>query len=160
MIEPHCCFIREQYFIENSHFQKMLDLGNTLKQSHRTHICLQLALDSNTFYIPLRNNLGDEVKKFGRIGHSVPSRSRPNAGLDYRYTVIVNDITYIEPHIYQKLPTSQYTIIANDYETIKQEFAIYLRGYKKAANKNRIQREPLYRESSLINFHKELGLAQ
>ena len=31
-------------------------------------------------------------------------------------------------------------------------------GYKKAARKGRIQKEPLYRESSLINFCNELDL--
>ena len=31
-----CCFIKEQYFIDNAHFSKMLDSGNTDKQSHRS----------------------------------------------------------------------------------------------------------------------------
>lgn len=46
-----------------------------------------------------------------------------------------------------------------DYDLIQSEFEIYLRGYKKAAKKGRIEKEPLYRESSLINFHKELGIS-
>jgi len=44
----------------------------------------------------LRNNLGAEVKKYGRIGHSIPSDKRKDAGLDYRYALIVNDESYIE----------------------------------------------------------------
>lgn len=119
---------------------------------------MQVSVDSNSFYIPLRNNLGDAVRKFGRIGHAVPSKSRPNAGLDFRYTVIINDRQYIEAHTTQKLPNAQYTIITKGYDEIKQQFLVYLKGYKKAAAKGRIAREPLYRESSLINFHKELGL--
>ena len=39
--------------------------------------------NGNKFYIPLRNNLGTEVRKFGRIGHAVPSKNRLSAGLDY-----------------------------------------------------------------------------
>lgn len=39
----------------------------------------------------MRNNLGAEIRKFGRIGHAVPSEKRENAGLDYRYALIVND---------------------------------------------------------------------
>lgn len=158
MTKQICCYIREQFFIDHPNFQKMLDLGNTKKQSHRTYMCLQVSIDSNVFYIPLRNNLGDDVRKFGRIGHSVPSQSRPNAGLDFRYAMIINDDSYIEPHITPKLPNSQYAIITNDYEDIKQQFFVYLKGYKRMAIKGRITREPLYRESCLINFHKELGL--
>ena len=120
MINQNCCFIRERFFIEHPNFEKMLDPFNTTKQSKRTHLCIQISVDSNTFYIPLRNNLGDEIRKYGRIGHSIPSKSRPKAGLDFRYAIIINDSSYIK--------------------------------------KGRIQREPLYRESCLINFHDELGL--
>ena len=82
-----CCFIKEQYFIDNAHFSKMLDSGNTGKQSHRVHLCIQIVADSNTFYLPPRNNLGADVRKFGRIGHSVPTQNRPQAGIDYRYAL-------------------------------------------------------------------------
>lgn len=124
----------------------------------RTHLCVKINLDNNTFYIPLRNNLGAEVRKFGRIGHSIPSEKRKNAGLDYRYTLIVNNPAYIEIQTERKIPASQYTCIKKNYDLIQKEFAVYLRGYKKAARKGRIEKEPLYRESSLINFHKELEL--
>lgn len=157
-IEPQLCFIKESYFIKNSSFLKVLDTGNPKKQSHRTHLCVKVDLHGNQFYIPLRNNLGQEIRKFGRIGHSVPSASRKNAGLDYRYALIVNDNNYIEPQTQRKIPESQYRRIKKDYECIKAEFAIYLRGFIKAARKKRVEKEPLYRESSLINFISELGL--
>lgn len=38
MIEPHCCFIKEQYFIDNPNLINMLDPGNTNKQPKRTVI--------------------------------------------------------------------------------------------------------------------------
>lgn len=152
------CYIKEQFFLDHGDYVKMLDPGNTDKQSKRTHLCITLSLEGNTFYIPLRNRLGGEVKKFGRIGHAVPSASRPDAGLDYRYTLVINDSSYIEPQTSQKLPNSQCARIATDYSTIVSEFETYINGYKKAAKKNRVDREPLYRESSLINFHAELGL--
>lgn len=75
-MEPTLCFIREEYFKKNSSFVKMLDAGNTDKQSKRTHVCVLIEANNNKFYVPLRNNLGDEVRKFGRIGHSVPSQKR------------------------------------------------------------------------------------
>ena len=76
----------------------MLDTGDTDKQSKRSHLCICIDFNDNRFFIPLRNNLGDDVRKFGRIGHSVPSDKRRNAGLDFRYALIVNDEQYIEWH--------------------------------------------------------------
>lgn len=147
-----CCFIKKQYFIDNSHFVKMLDPGNTAKQSHRTYLCLLISLNGLPFYIPLRNNLGDEVRVYGRIGHSIPSKGRPKAGLDFRYALIIDDNKYIEVPSARRIPSSQYDKIASDILTIESEFERYLSGFIKAAKKGRIDREPLYRESSLINF--------
>ena len=139
-------------------YQKMLDPGDALKQSRRTYIYVLVNIDDNRFYLPLRSNLGQDVRLFGRIGHAVPSKKRPNAGIDYRYALIVNDTAYIEPHTSQKIPEMQYKIIEKDYDAICREFETYLRKYKRTAKKGRIEREPLFRESSLINFHKELGI--
>ena len=151
-MEPILCYIRESYFLEHSNFQKMLDPGNTRKQSKRTHLCMEVKIDDNHYYIPLRNNLGDDVRKFGRIGHSVPSASRKNAGLDYRYALVINDDRYIEPQVEMKIPKSQYKCIKKDLDVIQKEFETYLRGYIKAVKKKRNEKEPLYRESSLVNF--------
>ena len=156
-MEPQLCFIRESYFKKNADFVKMLDSGNTNKQSKRTHVCVMIEVNSNKFYVPLRNNLGDEVRKFGRIGHAVPSDKRKDAGLDYRYALVVNDESYIEMQTEKKIPESQYRKIKNDYDTIKAEFTVYVNGYIKAAKKKRVEKEPLYRESCLINFNVELG---
>ncbi len=153
------CYIKKNYFEAHQDFIKVLDVGNSGKQSKRTHLCIKIELNKNAFYIPLRNNLGAEIRKFGRIGHSVPSEKRKNAGLDFRYALIVNDPTYIELQTERKIPVSQYKRIQRDYNLIQSEFEVYLRGYNKAAKKGRIEKEPLYRESSLINFHKELGLS-
>jgi len=153
-----CCFVREQYFIDNAHFVKMLDSGNIVKQSRRTHLCIQITSNGNTFYIPLRNNLGPDVRKFGRIGHSIPADDRPNAGIDYRYALIINDSQYIEIPSSQRIPNRQYKKLTNDISAIEVEFEQYLSGFIKAAKKKRINRESLYKESSLVNFLSELGI--
>ena len=146
------CFIRESYFKEHGDFVNMLDVGNTKKQMGRMHLCITIEEDGNRYVIPLRNNLGDPIRKFGRIGHSVPSESRKNAGLDYRYTLVVNDDQYIEVPSERKIPRSQTRIIEAEYDSIRAEFQQYLKGYKKAVKKQRVQREPLYRVSSLQNY--------
>lgn len=152
------CYIKKSYFEAHRNFIKVLDVGNIGKQSKRTHLCIKIELNQNDFYIPLRNNLGADIRKFGRIGHSVPSEKRKNAGLDFRYALIVNNPAYIEVQTERKIPVSQYRCIQRDYNLIQSEFEVYLRGYSKAAKKGRIEKEPLYRESSLINFHKELKI--
>lgn len=147
------CFIKEIYFLEHESFIKMLDSQNFSKQSKRIHLCLKIVNNNNnTFYIPLRNHLGDEIRKYGRIGHSVPSNKRPLAGLDYRYSLLINDNKYIEEINSIKIPKSQYKKICNDYEKINQEFSVYINGFIKAIRKNRVLQNPLYRESSLLNF--------
>ena len=152
------CFIKQSYFIARSDFQNILDPGDVNKQAHRAHLSVKISSDGNDYYIPLRNNLGPDVRVFGRIGHSVPSNKRSSAGLDYRYTLIVNDAAEIEIPTTQKIPKSQLTIITDDFDQIQKEFEQYLKGFKKAARKKRIEREPLYRVSSLVNFLSELGL--
>lgn len=158
MIEPHCCFVKEDYFKERIHFLNMLDPEDTNKQSKRTHICILFELNNNNILVPLRNNLGNPLKKFGRIGFPVPSSKRQNAGLDYRYSIIVNDTKYLEYHTKEKLPQSQYSIIASNYDTIRSQLLLYVNKYIKTANKGRHTVEPLFKKSSLINFHKELGI--
>ncbi len=155
---PNCCFIKEQYFIDHADFKKMLDSGNFVKQSKRTHLCISFIYNNNAIYVPLRNKLGLANRPFGKIGYPVPSKSRPNAGLDYRYSLIINDSKYIEYQDIQKIPDSQADVLNNDYEIIKEEVLTYLQKYIKMAMKNRIDKEPLFRESSLINFHEELGI--
>jgi protein AbiQ len=46
--------------------------------------------------------------------------------------------------------------ITADYSAIVSEFTVYLNGFKKALRKNRVSREALFRESSLINFSSVL----
>lgn len=146
------CFIKEEYFREHMYFIKMLDSENISKQSRRMHLCLELLYNKNIFYIPLRNHLGDEIRKYGRIGHSVPSKKRPFAGLDFRYSLLINDNKYIEVITNVRIPKSQYNKIYNDYDKINKEFSVYINGLKKAIIKDRYLQNPLYRESSLLNF--------
>lgn len=136
----------------------MLDTENAGKQSRRTHLCVMIYQDGNHYYIPLRNHLGADIRKYGRIGHAVPSEKRESAGLDYRYALIVNDDAYIEWQTEKKIPKSQYRKIKNDYEVIRTEFAVYLSGFVRVVKKKRNDKEPLYRESSLVNFIAELNI--
>lgn len=153
-----CVYIKEQYFKDNPDYIKMLDVGNTEKQSKRNYLFLQIEYETNKLLIPLRTNLGDPIRKFGVIGFSVPSESKPNAGLDYRYILIVNNSNYIEYPTHIKIPASQQKIISDNYPKIENDVIAYVRGYISASIKNLAERKPKYKESTLLNFNDELGV--
>ena len=152
------CFIKKSYYEDHSDFVNMLDPGNADKQSKRTHIGILIKINDNHVYIPLRNNLGEAVRKYGKIGFPVPSKNRPNAGLDYRYAFIINDEQYIEYHTEEKIPNSQRKVISENYAAIEREMNTYIKRYIKIAKKRRVEKEPLFRKSSLVNYHQELGI--
>ena len=140
MLLNNLCFIKEEFFTNHPSYTNMLDPKDSSKQASRTHVCLKITLDSNNYFLPLRSNLGADVRSFGRIGHAVPSASRPNAGIDFRHALVINDLTLINVHTEQVIPNSQLRKINEDYLQIQKEFDIYVKGYKKAFQKNRINR--------------------
>ena len=151
------CYILEQYYIDHPGLEQILDVSDASKHNIRTHVCLEVQYNDNKILIPLRKSLGNPVRSFGKIGFSVPSKDKPNAGLDYRYIMVINDDKYIsfdEPRI----PTSQLKIIKDNYAVIEKESIEYISSYINVARKQRVQRTARFRKSSLINFHQEFGL--
>jgi len=101
-------FIKEQYFIDNASFVEMLDPHELIKQPTRSYLFINIKYYGNDFYIPFRKSIDLRI---GNIGYSLPSSTRPNAGLDFRKALIVNDNSYI-----QLLPTIN---IESDEKVIK-----------------------------------------
>lgn len=157
MTDIQYCYITEQYYIDNPMLIKILDIGNPSKHNVRTHMCLNIQFNNNSVLIPLIKNLGEPNRKFGKIGFSVPSQSKPKAGLDYRYIMIINNVSYIRFDT-PKISNSQIKIIENNYGTIEKEAIEYIQSYIRVSNKGRVDRTARFRESSLINFHKELNI--
>lgn len=151
------CYITEQYYKDNPHLKKILDVDDSTKYNIRTHICLSVKFKHNNVLIPLRKNLGEPDRKFGKIGYPVPSASKPNAGLDYRYIMIINELKYLRFDT-PRISNRQISIIQNNYDTIEREAIEYINSYIRVANKGRVDMNARFRESSLINFHKELGV--
>lgn len=151
------CYILEKYYEDHPDLVKILDVDDGEKHNIRTHLCLNIQYNGKDVLIPLRKNLGAEVRPFGRIGFSVPSKSKPQAGLDYRYMMIIEDRKYIRfdaPRISNK----QITTIDTNYSTIEAQALEYLNSYIRVAKKKRVNVTARFRESSLINFHKELDV--
>ncbi len=146
------CYIHKEYFLAHPDYINLLDENDNDKQGRRLHLSLEIQFDGNKYYVPLRNNLGAAERKFGRIGHLVPSEKRPKAGLDFRHTLIVNDPNFIDFVELPKIPKSQQKIIEREYTEILNEFKVYIRKFKRVNTKNRLDKEPLFRASSLLNY--------
>lgn len=150
-------FIKEDYFRSNSGFVEMLDPYDIKKQTSRQYLYINVQYKGNTVLVPLRRNLpGNNLKLY----YPVPSETRPNAGLDYRKMLIVNDTNNIEVPTTQRLATSQVKIINDNYAKIEKAVINYIDGYIKSANKNREHKDYAYSYSTLHNFHKELGIVK
>lgn len=150
-------FIKEKFFQDNKDFVEMLDPLDIGKQTQRNYVFLTINYKDNTFLVPLRTHMQPE-KRFGIIGYAVPSSEKPNAGLDFRKMLIINNPEYIEIPEYCKIPKSQENIINENFSKINELAINYINGYVKAAIKNREHIEPKYCFSTLHNFHKELGI--
>lgn len=126
----------------------------------RAYVCLKIEFEKNTYLIPLKKDLGSSLltNPFYKNSHyPVPSKSKPNAGLDFRKIIIAND-----PSLYRideaKISSAQKRIIQDNFETIKSDAIDYIKGFIKAAEKNRHKKSSLYNFSALSNFLDELGI--
>ena len=150
-------YIIDKYYKDHPGLIKILDIDDSTKHNIRTHLCLNIEIHKNSILVPLRKNLGAAIRPYGKIGYSVPSKSKPNAGLDYRYTMIISDKKYIQIDT-PRIPSKQIKIISSNYDTIEKEVMEYINSFITKAKKGRINRTARFRESSLINYYSELGI--
>lgn len=153
------CYITEKYYSDNPRLQKILDVDDETKHTVRTHLCLNILWNNNNILIPLRKNLGDAIRKFGKIGFAVPSKSKPKAGLDYRYIMMINNEQYLKFDA-PRIPLSQTRIIEDNIHVIEKEALEYIRSYIRVADKGRVNLTSRFKESSLINFHNVLNVKE
>ncbi len=151
------CYILDTYYNDNPSLIKILDIDDETKHNIRTHMCLNIFYNGNHILIPLRKNLGSADRPFGKIGFSVPSKTKAQAGLDYRYIMIINDAKYLRFDT-PRIPKKQMTTIETNYSQIEKEALEYITSYIKVAKKGRVDKTARFRESSLVNFHKELHI--
>jgi hypothetical protein len=148
-------FIKKQYFIDNNSFIEMLDTYDKEKQLRRKYMFRNIQYNENNIFIPLRSEIN---LNYGNIGYPIPSENKPNAGLDFRKMLIINDLEYIEFPKHNKIPNSQEKIIINNYKTIENNVINYIKKYVKSAIKNREKIDSLFKFSTLHNYHKELEI--
>ncbi|MCT4593648.1 MAG: hypothetical protein N4A57_05190 [Anaeromicrobium sp.] len=152
-------FIKEDFFKKNEHFVEILDPYDTKKQAKRNYAFLNVKCQNNNIFVPLRSKFNPN-QGCGVIGYPVPTNNKPNAGLDFRKILIVNELSYIEFPSNPKIPNMQQKIINEKYKTIENMVIQYIKGYMKSALKKREKRDKKYRFSTLHNFHNELGIVR
>lgn len=153
----------EMVLIDKSYFEKynnqyveLLDQNNNIdKQVNRLYLYIHIKYKDNDVYVPLRTAL---PKNCGKIGFSVPSKDKPDAGLDHRKLLIINDSSYIIPQTELQIPYKQKIRINTKYPVICKEVIKYIDGYIKKFEKNQHNKDRRYKFSTLKNFHEELNL--
>lgn len=150
-------FIKSSYFQDHPNLVELIDpITNTAKLSRRTHLHIELNYDGYTVYVPMRKFIN--LAKYGKIGFPLPSTSRPNAGLDYRKMLLINDRKYIQKLIHIKIARSQINTIEKNYTRIQKEVEGYIRGYINAYHSDCIDKSKKYRYATLKNFNHILDL--
>lgn len=76
----------------------------------------------------------------------VKQQRRKEAGLDYRKTLIINNIAYISQPEYCNISSSQQRILEVNYDKIVKQVISYIEGYKRAVIKKR------HRFDNKLNF--------
>jgi len=143
-----------KYFKDKRAFVEMLDAGDVNKQSSRSY--LRVSAGALVFFVPLRKKINFCDK---RMGYSLPSETRADAGLDFRKALIVNENEYFLSEKHGKISPMQEKKFETERARIEYLFANYVNGYVKSVRKKREKIDALYKFSTLHNFHTELGLS-
>lgn len=132
------------FYNENGHLKEVLE-----KQQRGYGLAI-ISINNLRFGIPIRTTLHRANKYcFKTIGDS---------GLDYTKAVLLEKDAYISGETF-KVKSEEFTKIKEHDHFIQQRFEKYVMDYIKAHKKKDarvIDRE--FRYSTLINYHKELGL--
>ena len=149
------CYIIEKYYEDHPNLVRILDSSDKSKHNVRTHLCLSVKYNDCYALIPLRKNLGDAKRPFGVIGYSVPSASKPKAGLDYRYIMIIKEEEYLRFDT-PRISNVQKNKIDTEVDIIESQAKEYIESFIRVAKKGRVEKVARFRESSLVNFIDEL----
>jgi protein AbiQ len=144
-----------KYFRDKRDFVEMLDSGDVNKQSSRSYLRVSAEHNGFVFFVPLRKKINFCDK---RMGYSLPSETRADAGLDFRKALIVNENEYFLSPKQGRVSPLQTKKIESERARIEYLFFNYVNGYVKAARKKREKIDTLYKFSTLHNFHAELGV--
>lgn len=154
--------LTDKFYEENGHLERILDKekGSTeFKDKGRGYGVIVIDFKGLQFGIPLRSNM---THKYGftteRIRDEVKNKTY-RKGLDYTKAVILKEDDYVTERSF-KIPAEEFDKINDSKEMIKRQFTNFVKKYVTAVERNdQNLLSKNYRDSSLINYHEELGIA-
>jgi len=117
-------------------------------KSNRLYMYLTVKYKDLIFLVPFESDL---FQKNQPAIYPLPTEKKPNAGLNFEKTLILDDESQIEKIEFEdlKIPRSQKNKIVDDLEEINEKFNRYIENFIKTCAKNRENREFAYRFSTL-----------
>lgn len=110
------------------------------------------------FGIPIRTSINHSASFITE--HSARNNIR-GKGLDFSKALLIPNRDYISQDTF-KIPSKEFRKIQNKERTIILKFSKYIRKYAGAIIKRdeNVLSSPEYRHTTLVNYHKELGIKQ
>ncbi len=151
----HLKKLSEQFYKDNYNLQEALDNinGSWINGKTRGYGVVLIELNDLTFAIPLRT----------RVNHKacfVTKKSAPfRKGLDYSKALLISKPEYVTNDSFI-IPSDEHRLLIDKSYIITKEFSKYVEKYIKAVNRKDIKLldNVSYRYTTLINYHKELGI--
>jgi len=145
----YICTISPDYFID---FPDVRD--EALDKPQRFYLAINVQINGLNFAIPFHGKLRDDPQ-LREAQYRLPTSERPKRGLNFSKCLLItkpeqiSSICLIEQASIN--PKSQQELRINSDDIINK-FKLYLNNYLKACSKNRENREPKFRYSTLHHY--------
>ncbi len=146
------------FYIENTHLVEVLDYvdGKWLQNKTRGYGIVIIRVGNLTFGIPLRSRIRHDAS-YVVVRSNMPGVK--GKGLDFSKAVLLAKPTYISSSPF-RIPDSEHVKLREKENHIQMKFEKYVNQYISATQLNHanILSRFEFRTSTLINYHKELGI--
>ncbi|EDZ3589502.1 hypothetical protein GOG43_17635 [Salmonella enterica subsp. enterica] len=151
------------FYTDNPVLRQALDFdqqtGQWAEDKTRGHGIVQIELNGLVFAIPVRTYVKHNACFILEVNRD--DRSVKGMGLDYSKAMLIRVPNHITNSVFLlRNKTSAKKLIGKE-EHITKQFTKYVDRYIKAVSKQdrRILNNPEYRFTTLINYHRELGIS-
>jgi protein AbiQ len=155
--------LTDEFYEENTHLERILDKEKdsmVFTDKGRGYGVIVVEKFGKKFGIPLRSNMTHKYCFSTKITRDEEKKKTFRKGLDYTKAVILEKDSYISTRSF-KIPAEEFDKINDTQHMIETQFGKFIDDYIKAyKNKSQKILDTKYRDSTLINYHKELGLVE
>ena len=150
------------FYTDNPTVKEALDFDMTLgawsQRKVRGHGVVQISFNNLTFAIPVRSTIKHSaslILEVDRTRHDVKGM-----GLDYSKALLIKKESHISSNVFVLKSKSAGKKLVSKENHITSQFTKYVKKYISAIKKSdaRVLNSLEYRFTTLINYHKELGI--